>query len=430
MGDGGAPVVGYSAHMMKDPHEFFQARYDRFGEVSWLGAFGRRCALVFGPDGTERVLGNKDKEFSAERGWGYLSGPFFTRGILFLDGAEHLLHRRIMQEAFTRSRMTEYMMDMGPGIARRVAAWEPAPEFPVYTRANDMTLDLSREIFVGAGPGREGDALSKAFVDCLSGVQAVIRADVPGGAWHRGVRARKTLEEYFYQQLPAKRSGDGKDLFSVLSRAESEHGERFTDEDVVNHMIFFQLAAHETTTISIAMFAYYLAKYPEWQERLRVEAARLGKAHLEFDDFDALPSFELAFKETLRMNSPVGLAIREAITDTDINGYFVPAGTMVIVSLFSTHRIARWWNNPDTFDPERYNSERREDKRHKYIWAPFGGSAHKCIGMHFGGLEVKAALYHMLLRFSWTVPAGYEPHMIHRTGPLPADGLPINLQLL
>ena len=74
----------------------------------------------------------------------------------------------------------------------------------------------------------------------------------------------------------------------MLCRAETEDGERFTDDDVVNHMIFTMMAAHDTSTITVAMMGYYLAKHPEWQDRLRAESQALGKDAISYDDLDAL----------------------------------------------------------------------------------------------------------------------------------------------
>jgi cytochrome P450 len=128
------------------------------------------------------------------------------------------------------------------------------------------------------------------------------------------------------------------------------------------------------------------------------------------------------------MNAPVGLLARQAIKDTEIDGYFVPEGSKLMVGIYATQRMEPWWNDPDRFDPDRFSPERREDASHKYAWAPFGGNVHKCIGMHFGAMEVKAILHRLLLRNRWSVPAGYEPPIDYGTGPFPADGLPIQLQ--
>jgi cytochrome P450 len=61
---------------------------------------------------------------------------------------------------------------------------------------------------------------------------------------------------------------------------------------------------------------------------------------------------------------------------------------------------------------------------------PFGGNVHKCIGIHFGGMEVKAILHQLLLRCRWSVPAGYTQIIDYGTGPFPGDGLPIDLHAL
>ena len=81
--------------------------------------------------------------------------------------------------------------------------------------------------------------------------------------------------------------------------------------------------------------------------------------------------------------APVSIVARRAIKDTEICGHYIPTGTPIHVGIYASHRIEAFWHDPDVFDPERFAPERAEDKAHKYAWAPFGGGAHKCIGMHF-----------------------------------------------
>ena len=430
MGDAGPPVVGRSFSVFADSLGSARRRYEQFGPVSWSKLVGTRVVTVLGPDGIGEVLTNRDRAFANKEGWEYFIGPFFHRGVMLMDFEEHRHHRLIMQQAFKRERLSSYLDAMNPAIAHGVSHWKPGSRFELYTRAKQLTLDIATEVFVGAKPGAEADRLTKAFVDTVHGGQAIVRADVPGGKWHRGLESRRLLEDYFRAQLPAKRAGDGEDLFSVLCRAETEDGHRFTDDDVVNHMIFVLMAAHDTSTITLAMMGYYLAKHPDWRDRLRAESRALGKAAIGYDDLDALPAFDLVMKETLRMCAPVGMLARQAIKDTQIQGHYIPPGTNIMLAVYPTQRMEPWWNDPDTFDPERFNDERREDASHKYAWAPFGGNVHKCIGMHFGGMEVKAILHQLLQRKEWTVPDDYEPPMTYGTGPFPADGLPIELRPL
>jgi cytochrome P450 len=427
LGDPGIPVVGRTLEFLHDGLRHARNYYQRFGTVFWLNALGGRWVQVLGPSGLETVLTNREGAFSNKLGWDPLIGSFFDRGVMLMDFEEHRHHRRIMQQAFKHDRLVAYLDKMNPAIQRGIARWQPGGGFQLYRAAKQLTLDVATEVFVGTELSAEADRLNAAFIDVVVAGQAIIRADVPGGKWHRGLESRRLLEEYFRSQLPAKRASQDDDLFSVLCRAETEEGERFSDEDVVNHMIFTLMAAHDTSTISLTMLGYYLARHPEWQDRLRAESRALGKDVIGYEDLEALPSMDLAFKETLRMNAPVGTLARQAIKDTEIDGRYIPNGAKVMLGIYPTQRMEPWWANPDTFDPERFSDARREDSTHKYAWSPFGSGVHKCIGMHFGSMEVKAIMHQLLLSNSWRIPAGYEPVLDYGTGPFPGDGLPIEL---
>jgi cytochrome P450 len=430
LGQPGAPLIGHSLSILNETLAFARRHHARYGPVNWTNAFGTEVVSVFGPDGIEEVLSNRDRAFSNREGWDYIIGPFFKGGVMLMDFEEHRHHRRIMQDAFRRERLTGYLESLNPAIARRLTRWRPGERFKLYDRTKQLTLNVGAEVFVDAPLGAETERLNKAFVDAVHGGKALIRADVPGGTWHRGLAGRRLLAAYFREQLPAKRAGDGRDLFSVLCRAESDDGARFSDEEIVAHMIFVLMAAHDTSTATLSMMAYLLAKHPGWQARLREESRALGTPSPSYDDLERLASMDLVMKETLRMYAPVGMLFRKTLKDASIQGHYVPSGTQVALGLYPSMRMTPWWSDPDRFDPERFAEGRREDLSHKFAWVPFGGHAHKCIGLHFGGMEIKAILHQLLLRFAWTLPPGYEVPIGFGTGPNPADGLPISLRAL
>ncbi|MGI5203722.1 cytochrome P450 [Spirillospora sp. CA-108201] len=427
----GVPYIGSTLAVMRDPIGMARKRYAEYGPVAWGWLLGQRTVTVHGPEAAEVVLVNRDKAFANGPAWSYFIGPFFNRGIMLLDFEEHLHHRRIMQQAFTRPRLRSYMDAMAPGIVRGVESWEPGQDFKVYDHIKKLTLDLAVDVFMGVElAAAERARVNGAFIDAVRAGTAYVRFPVPGLRWHKGLQARKVLEEFFYRHLPAKREGDGSDLFSALCQAETDDGERFTDEDVVNHMIFALMAAHDTTTITLTTMAYYLAKYPEWQERLRERSLDHGAEPPGFDDLDAFTGIDMVMKESMRMVTPVPALPRRVVKDTSILGFHIPAGTTVVVPMLSNHHMADWWSDPDEFDPGRFSPERREDKVHKYAWAPFGGGAHKCIGLHFAGMQVKTILHQMLLRYRWSVPARYEWPLDTTSLPSPKDGLPVRLDRL
>ena len=429
-GNQGVPLIGHAFSMFADALNHTRRRYAEYGPVCWGGGPGTPVVGVTGPDAIGEVLANREKVFLNAPGWNFFIGPFFKGGLMLMDLEEHLFHRRIMQQAFKHDRLVGYLEGMNPAIARGLDRWAVNSKIALYPEAKRLTLDIATEVFMGGEVGAGADKLNKAFVDAVVGGQALVRADVPGGTWHRGLEARKQLERHFYEQLPAKRASAGDDLFSVLCHAESEEGERFSDEEVVDHMIFLLMAAHDTSTITVSMMAYFLGRYPGWQERLRAQSQALGKTAVTHAELETLTDLDLVMKETLRMNAPVGIIVREAARDTSLQGFYIPAGTRLMLNIYASQRMNEWWENADHFDPERFSESRREDRSNQYAWIPFGGNVHKCIGMHFGGMEVKAIIHQMLLRYRWSVPADYEPPLDYGTGPMPGDGLPMRLQPL
>ncbi|MHC9295825.1 cytochrome P450 [Mycobacterium sp. LTG2003] len=430
-GNYGFPVIGHIMSTIVEPLEFARRRYDRYGPVSWAGGVGFRVVQLMGPEALETVWINRDKAFSSTKGWAPVIGPFFHRGIMLLDFEEHRDHRRIMQQAFTRSALDGYLDLMRPGIARTIANWPAAPRFPFYTSVKHLLLDQAAEVFVGAELGTESDRLSADFHDTVCGGQAMIRADIPGGMWARGLRARERLERYFAAQLPARRAGTGTDLFSMLCRSRSDDGDRFSDADIVNHMIFLLMAAHDTSAIAISMLVYELGRNIRWQNALRDEAQADPSDHLTTADLtDAYPLLDAAFKEILRMYAPAGTLFRQAIKDTDVAGHYIPRKTQVAINVYASMRLADWWPEPDLFDPARFLTGADASAVHRYAFAPFGGGVHKCLGQQFADMNVKAIMHQLLRRFQWHVPAGYRPRMTWGTGPTPADGLPISLERL
>jgi cytochrome P450 len=173
--------------------------------------------------------------------------------------------------------------------------------------------------------------------------------------------------------------------------------------------------------------AYYLARYPDWQERCRAESRALGKDVLDYDDLDRLSSLDLVMKEAMRIVTPVPGLMRKTVKATELLGYRIPADTFVSLGLWHLHHLPELWPNPNRFDPERFAEHRREDKVHRYAYMPFGNGVHKCIGMYFGGMEVKAAMHQLLLARRWSVDSGYRMRVDLRSLPRPKDGLPIQL---
>jgi cytochrome P450 len=426
----GLPLVGNLPKFLRDPLENARS-LEVHGNVVRSRTFFETLTLL-GPEANQFVLHDREGNFSSRGGWYYWIDAVFPGAIMAMDDPAHKHHRRIMQGAFKRSAMERYVADMGPVIEDELARWPVDGSAPLkaFPRIKALTLYIAARVFMGMALGPEADRMNRAFIDTVEASLALIRKPVPPFGMWRGVRARRWLVELMRSKLPSKRAAEGPDLFSQLCHARDEEGQRFSDDEVVNHMIFLMMAAHDTTTSSLTTMLYSLARHPEWQERLRAQAQALPAARLSFGDLAGCDQTEWVMKEALRMYPPLTSIPRKAARDCQFGGFHIPKGTPVGISPIHTHHMPSIWTKPHDFDPERFSPARAEHRRHAYAYLPFGGGAHLCIGQHFADMEVKSVMHQLLRRFRWQVPEGYR--MPYQLVPIakPRDGLPIQLRAL
>ena len=435
MGNNGMPVLGHLIEVFRGGPDYVLGTYRKFGPVHYSKTPALNAVAALGPDATQEVFSNRNKDFSTVA-WQTVIGPFFNRGLLLMDFDEHMYHRRIMQEAFTRTRLSGYIKHMDAVASAVVAKDWPVNDgrFLFMPAVKELTLDIASVVFMGHEPGSDHELVTKiktAYETTTRAGGAIIRTPVPPFKWWRGLQARKVLEEYFIERVRQRRAAEGTDMLTVLCHTADDDGNSFSDTDIVNHMIFLMMAAHDTSTSTLTTMAYHLAANPNWQQRCREEGDRIGDGPLDIDALDKLETVDLVINECLRLVTPLPFSVRRAVRDTEILGHYIPAGTNVTMWPGMNHRLPELWDDPERFDPARFAEPRSEHKRHRYAFAPFGGGAHKCIGMVFGQLEIKTVMHRLLRNYRLELPhPGYRPHYDNAGMPVPIDGMPIVLRPL
>lgn len=429
-GDEGWPIIGRTLQVLADPKGEVERMAATYGLAYRSRVLGETSITLLGPEANELVLFDQAKNFSSTHGWEPILGLLFPRGLMLLDFDEHRLHRRALSVAFKAGPMQSYLAALDSGIAARVAQWRSDPgEMLFYPAMKQLTLDLAATSFLGAEIGPEVDAITRAFVDMVAASVAPIRKPWPGTAMARGVRGRRRIVAYFSEQIPIRRAKGGDDLFSQLCQATHEDGALLSTQDIIDHMSFLMMAAHDTLTSSLTSFVALLAAHPEWQQRLRDEVEALdvpAGETLPFDKLDAMPLTEMAFKEAMRLRPPVPSIPRRAMRDFAFRGYSIPAGTLVAVNPLFSHYMPQIWPDPDRFDPTRFTDEATR-QRHKFAWVPFGGGAHMCLGLHFAYMQAKCFTRHFVQNLDVSLEPGYAPDWQMWPIPKPKDGLKVTL---
>lgn len=431
-GDYGLPLIGDTFNFVLKPYEMLDRNYKKYGPVFKASLTFQKFVVALGPEYIQQLMLDSGQNFSARMGYDAPLGDFFAGGLLMRDFDEHKFHRRIMQTAFKTDAMRTYVELMHPIIDREMAQWGKASNFQFYPNIKTLLLDIGAKVFLGMDmEGAETRDLNQSFLDMNDGILAIIRKDWPGLLYRKGMNGRRALEKFFFDLVPQRRGVSGNDMATFFSNEKTEDGEYFSDKVVGEHLIFLLLAAHDTTTSALTMATYYLAHDQQWQDRLRESLQALGKPHLDYADLgSSVPDLDHCFKEVLRMNPPVPMVMRRTTKETEVGGYVLQPHTMVQVSPLYTGRMEQWWSNPHSFDPDRF--AREEHKQHSFLWAPFGGGAHKCIGLHFADMLFKAALSRLLLsyRVSFAKEGQFPGRIQHFPFAKPMDNLPLKLEPL
>ncbi|GAB1290355.1 Cytochrome P450 3A13 [Apodemus speciosus] len=175
-----------------------------------------------------------------------------------------------------------------------------------------------------------------------------------------------------------------------------------SDLEIVAQSIFFIFAGYETTSSALSFALYLLATHPDVQKKLQdeIEAALPNKAPVTYDVLAEMEYLDMVVNETLRLYPVGGRLERVCKKDVEINGVFIPKGTVVIVPTFALHKDPKCWPEPEKFCPERF-SKKNQNSINPYTYLPFGNGPRNCIGMRFALMNMKVALIRVLQNFSF-----------------------------
>ena len=423
-GPRGLPVLGSSLALLRDPLGTYERARQAHGDLVRLvaGPPGGRVVLhlLFGPDQIRQALADhghtKDMTFYTT------IAETLGDALLTSDGERWRRQRRIVQPLFTRRRMDADVAAMTEEAAGLVASWEPAA-------ATGRPVDLHREMTgytmrvigrllfgtdVDAAIAQVGAAFGVLNRDLHRRALAPVRwpRHWPTPANRRAARARATLDAVVDEIVGRRRAAavPADDLVGrLLAARDPDTGDRLDDAEVREQVLLFLLAGHETTATALTFTLHLLGRHPDAQRRVREEArAVLGGRPPTAADVVSLACTTRVVKEALRLYPPVyGIGRRTGAAGT-VGGYRLPAGSVVVISPWVTHRHPGHWPDPDRFDPDRFTPE-GEAGRHRYAYLPFGGGPRACIGSHFAMLEAVVATAAVVGSYRLETPPGPVP---------------------
>ena len=353
------------------------------------------------PDYAEHVLVTHSERYAKPDFFLKPMGMVQGQGLFSSEGAFWKKQRRLMQPAFQQKQIRRLHCIVYECVQSLLWEWDAKPEGEVFDIADEMTrltLKIVGKTLFSVDISDESDRLRQSLRTGVEYVYSRLTSPLAPPPWlptltnRQFHRAKKTIDEIVLEIIRQRRSQpeDAKDLLSTLLAAQDEEtGEGMSDRQLLNEVITLINAGHETTATSLAWTWHLLGTHMEVAGRLKEEVDSILTADVAtYEQIKKLAYTRRVFDESLRLRPPgMGLAPRAALEDDEIDGYFIPKGSIFNIMFYFTLRHPDFWQNPEQFDPDRFLPE-RVSERPKYAYMPWGAGQHVCIGKNLALMEV------------------------------------------
>jgi len=421
------------------PQAAYEDDFVRIGDASSRGVWITSPTLVKAVLLDER---DKFRKLTQIR----LLGPLLRKGILTSEGADWKWQRQASAPMFRPAGLANFVPTFVRAAEDTLARWRASPHGSVQAVDDDMSRATFDVISTTLLPSSD-EAFALAFQRSVQALQRFGGWDIlfaalslpywvprPGGV--AKLRAMRTLRSAVTALVRERRGeqeagSEAPDdlLHRLIAAHDPETGRAMDVEQLVDNLLTFYLAGHETTAKALTWTLYLLARSPEWTAMLEDEIERVtGGASVAGEHIEGLVLVQQVLKESMRLYPPVPIMSRQAVADAVIEGHEIRAGTSVLMPIYVIHRHARRWEHPDEFDPARFASE-REAQIPRYQYMPFGAGPRICIGMSFAMMEATAILATLLrdARFA-TAEGRREPTPVAAVTLMPKGGMPLRVE--
>lgn len=422
----GLPVFGILPFAVRDPQRFARRMFERHGPVHRFYACGNWNVQLIGPEANEFVLFDQAGNFSSRGGWKPVFGRHFDGGLLLRDGEDHQWHRKLIASAFKQDQLNHYLAVFADNIGRLSQGWSGRIT-DVYEFAQQLTFANGYAAFLGrdAAQATRDDLL--AFRYLMRSATSVVTTPLPGNSEWRAAWAKRHVTGLIRPMLSAPIASERKDLLAMLVRMRDAG--LLDEQEIIGHLTFVIAASFDALSSGTVSTLYYLARHPEWQDRVRQELREAipDPARPTVAEVAVCEQSEWAIKEALRLNAAAPVLWRRAVRDVNFAGYDFPTGTIIGVNPMLTHLLPSIWDEPGRYDPARFRLEEVRT-RHRFAFVPFGGGAHGCLGANFAYLQIRALLRRLLEGHELVLADREPPRWTHWPNCRPRGGLRIALR--
>jgi cytochrome P450 len=415
----------------RDPLGFLLEGHRKYGEVFRYQIAHFLFHQVAHPDHVRHVLQDRWRNYPRSRFYNRTK-EVIGNGLVSSEGEPWRWQRRMCQPAFHHARVEALAGTMTDAVEAMLRRWEPLAArgtgresgrpVDIYPEFMRLTLSIAGRTLFGVDLGEEADVIGPTITSLMHWLEYRVNNLLSLPAWvptPRSLRFRRdirVMESFVNGMIDDRRKAGGNpaaertDLLSILMLARDEEtGAALSDLQLRDHLITFIGAGHETTAVALSWTFYLLGRHPEVERRVREEVASVVNGRTPTAaDVPRLRYTRQVIEESMRLYPPVYALLRDAVEADEIGGFPIPAGSIIILSQYVTHRHPDFWEAPvERFDPDRFSPE-LVAARPRFAFFPFLGGPHQCIGNDFAMMEMALVVAMVLQRYDLRL-ASTEP---------------------
>lgn len=439
-------LAGSLPEIQRDRVQFLLDLQHEYQDIALIRLGPFEAVVVYHPQGIQHVLQDNHTNYSKEtRTYASLSN-FLGNGLIVSNGDFWLRQRRLMQPAFHRTRINALTDMICQETSLTLQQWKtvyaPGQAVDISIELMRLTLAIVTQALFGKRISDEDGRIFNSIGIMLN--DTPFRFEHPfypplwaPTAYNRQFNAaRAFLDTIIYDIIAERRAhpGLGGDLLAMLMEARTEGSgseataeNSMSDRQLRDEVFTLLLGGHESSALALSWTLYLLSQHPEVERRLRNEVEQiLGGRQPGLEDLPRLVYTRWVIDESIRFYPPAWLFERRALGDDTICGYHIPAGMNLAFTPYVTHRLPQFWEQPEVFNPERFNPD-QEAKRPRYAYLPFGGGPRMCIGNIFALQEIQLVLAMLLQHYRFEADPTWEVRRDPVVSLRPKNGLRMKL---
>jgi cytochrome P450 len=439
----GIPILHNGREFRNDLIQAFVKNWREYGDVVRFVLPGGKLSfyLLAHPDHIEYVLEGNQPNWPKDPKTNANFRPYIGDGLFVSSGDFYVRQRRVAEPAFDKNRISAFAPMMIDTTYAMLDRWKSYADrgqvLDITTEILSLTLTIAMKTLFSADVQAKADTIAEAVRGCTSWVHGRLESRInlpdtwPTPTNRRFQHDRAVLDDFVYGLIAERRNSneDAGDLLSkYMATRDEETGETMSDKQLRDEVTTIFLGGYETTALAVIWTFYALSRYPDIQQRVRAELQEVvGDRRPTYDDLPSLPYARRVVMESMRLYPPVWTISRAAINDDTIGGYDFPAGSVVFLSQYVTHRHPDFWENPEGFDPERFTSENMAG-RPKYAYFPFSGGLRRCVGYSLAMMEAPLIIALIMQVYRLNLVPDYRAVPQPRIFLFPRDGMPMTLE--